>query len=230
MSTPQNLHESLHQTRQYITALEGAIVAICEAEEVDPADLLEGIETLDEGMLKRIAGAVRNTTQRVRNAASKRGFRTDAQLNSDRQRQRERWAREDAAKKAAREREALADRKAAERERERQISARRAPSRSTKEYSSEPWAGRVDEGLINNIGKTIDTIHRVKRRMDQVRDVAREVKAGYDRMRGGSAKPKPASTRTRGGVAWRIGSTVARAMGAARAARDSWARSTPRTA
>lgn len=45
MNTPQNLHEELTQTRNYITALEGAILHICEGEGIDPAALVEDVMT-----------------------------------------------------------------------------------------------------------------------------------------------------------------------------------------
>ena len=114
------------------------------------ASLNEAIlQVQTESILKRVASGVRNTVQRVKNAASHKGFSTDAQVAARKAAQRDRWAREDAAKTAERKRDAEADRVAARRERERKTDDVRrraaAATRSTKEYSSEPWAGRVED-------------------------------------------------------------------------------------
>lgn len=72
MSTPQNLHEELTQTRNYITALEGAILHICEGANLDAAALVEDLQTpaRAQEMRKKIAAL------RKQNAAERKDRKT----------------------------------------------------------------------------------------------------------------------------------------------------------
>ena len=72
MSTPQNLHEELTNTQNYITALEGAILHICEGLEIDPAALVEDLQTpaRAQEMRKKIAAL------RKQNAAERKDRKT----------------------------------------------------------------------------------------------------------------------------------------------------------
>lgn len=55
------------------------------------------LQVQTESILRKVANAVRNTTQRVKNARDW-GFKTDAQVAAKKAEQRARWAREDAAR------------------------------------------------------------------------------------------------------------------------------------
>ena len=70
MSTPQNLHEELAQTHDYITALEGAILHICEGLDIDPEALVEDLQTPERAkeMRKRIA-STRNRLSTAQDSA-----------------------------------------------------------------------------------------------------------------------------------------------------------------
>ena len=143
-------HAALNQSIAQVAAEDAMVEAIaerCIREGCTPESVLNDCD-LDEGIIKRVVGAVKNTMQRVKNAPG-HGFKTDAQVAKSKADRQARWSREDSAAKAKRDREAAADRDASRKEREdKTFEIRRrakAAGGSGKRFSSAPWEGHVDE-------------------------------------------------------------------------------------